>query len=294
MNAKQVHKFVLSYLEATHCRVIERSPTHVTVKLSPEADRALTNRPYYWSFVDRTGTPPETMTFSWMFEKSPLPDPSAPSTPLSYMMTENGRIAREEVYFGSRRLLALFEAVSQGGRCLTMFEEPPRGGRSDPLSSIPYTAWLGANFKVGFECDMKREEMYGWGISLATGVIDEKFLDRLREAKLTPRLPSNVHLLRNGLSLRKGMNQLESSLERRLKTKDFDWAKEAEERRQDELARIQAYYDPMIERSGEDETQRDALMARFRAREAEIDWQYRPRVTLSVMNCGIFHLPGIH
>ncbi|RKP54391.1 hypothetical protein D7Z26_13640 [Cohnella endophytica] len=294
MNAKQVQKFVVSYLDSTGCQLIEKSPSHVTVKLSPDADRALTNRPYYWSFVDRTGSEPETMTYRWSFESPSMADRAAAS-PISYIMTESGRIVQEDVYFGSRRLLQLFEASQQGGRCVTLFEEPPRG-RMDPLGSQPYTAWLGVNFKVGYECDMKREELYGWGISLATGVINEKFMDTLRDKRLTPRLPSNVHLLRNGLSLRKGMTQLEQTMERKLKNGDFSWAVEAEGRRQDELERIRNYYEPMLDSMGhpDQKEQRDALSVRFSQREAEIDWQYRPKVIVTVMNCGIFHLPGIH
>lgn len=294
MNTKQIHKFVVSYLDSTGCHFIEKSPTSVTVKLSPDADRALTNRPYYWSFVDRTGAEPETMTYRWSFENPSMAD-RATASPISYVMTESGRVIQEDVYFGSRRLKQLFEAAQLGGRCVTLFEEPPRG-RMDPLSSQPYTAWLGVNFKVGYECDMKREELYGWGISLATGVINEKFMETLRDKRLTPRLPSNVHLLKNGLSLRKGMSQLETTLERKLKNTDFTWAVEAETRRQDELARIRNYYKPMLETMTH-EDQKDqlvALSARFRQREEEIDWQYRPRVSVAVMNCGIFHLPGIH
>jgi len=293
MNAKQIHKFVVSYLESKECHLIEKSPSSVTVKLSPDADRALSGRPYYWSFVDRTGTPPETMTYRWSFEQ---PDASGPTnaSPVSYVMTESGRVIQEDVYFGSRRLLQLFDVVQQAGRCATLFEEPPRG-RLDPLRSEPYTAWLGANLRVGFECDMKKEELYCWGISLATGVIDEKFMDKLRYRKMTPRLPSNVHLLKNGLSLRRGMNQLETHLERKLKSADFGWAVEAEARRQDELERIRLYYEPMLETMThpDQREQRETLAARFRQRQSEIDWQYRPRVSVTVVNCGIFHLPGI-
>jgi hypothetical protein len=39
---------------------------------------------------------------------------------------------------------------------------------------------------------------------------------------------------------------------------------------------------------------KETLTTRYLQREAELDWQYRPRVSKSVMNCGIFHLPGIH
>ncbi|RUS43933.1 YqhG family protein [Cohnella sp. AR92] len=307
MNAKQAQKFALSYLQATQCHIIEKSPNHVTVKLSPEADRALTGRPYYWSFVDRTGSEPETMTYRWNFhapgEEEPSagaasthadlfqPNPAVPGPQAAPLQHNGVRVIQDDVYFGSRRLAQLFDSIKQAGRCVTLFAEPTRGP-GNPLSSQPYTAWLGANFKVGYECDMKREELYGVGISLATGVIEERFLARLRETRLTPRLPSNVHLLRNGLSLRKAMSQLESALERKIKQSDFRWAEEAEERRLDELERVDQYYKPMIERSATNE-QREAITARYEQRAHEIDWQYRPRVTLSVINCGIFHLPGI-
>lgn len=290
MNAKQVQKFVQAYAESTGCQIIEKVPGRMTIKLSSDADRALTNRPFYWSFVDRTGTPPETLTYGWSFEPPSAQDGQA--SPLSYLMTPAGRVVQEGVYFGSRRLQQLFDVVRQGGRCVTLFEEPPRG-LGDPLSSQPYTAWLGANFKVSFACDMRREELHSYGISLATGIIDDKFMNRLMGRKLTPRLPANVHLLRNGLSLRKGMTQLETAMERKLRNADFSWAAEAEDRRQDELARIAHYYEPLLAQAGE-ETQREALQSRYEQRKAEIDWQYRPRVTLTTINCGIFHLPGIH
>lgn len=288
MNAKQVQKFVLAYLQSTGSRIIEKGPAHVTVKLSPEADRALTNRPYYWSFVDRTGAEPETMTFRWNFEP---PDPSSSPAAPPPIVANGARIIQDDVYFGSRRLGQIFESVGQAGKCVMLFEEPPKGS-AGPLGSQPYTAWLGVNFKASYECDMKREELYGMGISLATGVIDEQFLQRLKDIRLTPRLPSNVHLLRNGLSLRRAMTQLEHAVERKLKSADFGWAEEADERRRDELALVEQYYEPMIERAATAE-QAEALKARYGRRREEIDWQYRPRVTLSVINCGIFHLPGI-
>ncbi len=68
MNQEHIRQFVMHYLHATHCEVLEKHPAYVTVKLSPEADKELTNRPYYWSFVERTGAEPETMTFTYIFD----------------------------------------------------------------------------------------------------------------------------------------------------------------------------------------------------------------------------------
>lgn len=68
MNRSQIENYVMRYLESTGCRILEKSPAHVKVRLSPEADKELTGRPYYWSFVERTGAEPETMTFVFVFD----------------------------------------------------------------------------------------------------------------------------------------------------------------------------------------------------------------------------------
>lgn len=68
LTSQEVRKHVMDYLEATECSIIEVSPIHVTVKLSPRADRMLTDRPYYWGFVERTGVDPETLSFTFVFD----------------------------------------------------------------------------------------------------------------------------------------------------------------------------------------------------------------------------------
>lgn len=68
LSPQQVRKQVMDYLDATECTIIEVSPLHVTAKLSPRADRMLTDRPYYWGFVERTGVQPETLSFTFVFD----------------------------------------------------------------------------------------------------------------------------------------------------------------------------------------------------------------------------------
>lgn len=71
----------MDYLETTECSIIEASPLHVTVKLSPRADRMLTDRPYYWGFVERTGAPPETLSFTFVFDPEKYDSLSAQPVP---------------------------------------------------------------------------------------------------------------------------------------------------------------------------------------------------------------------
>lgn len=356
MNAKQIHRFVERYLEATGCAIQEKSPAHFKVKLSPAADRELTNRPYYWSFVDRTGVEPETMTLLLVTDPakydamiagaetdarrgarpggaqsaahgavqsdgtqgSEAPEVTAHGGAAPGGTAQGGmahgsaaeqagmaalgrsfgfvpaglgaRVPRDDLYFGSRRLEQLFEAARRGGRFVCLFQQPDERALH-PYDSLPCTPWLGVNVKVGFVCDMKREEMHTFGVSLATGAVVEDFFDRLQGMKLTPRLPANVHVTGASLTLKKAADLIEQALMRILKSRDYGWAAAANERLKEELAQLAHYYEPLIESA--DEGQREQIAAQYESRKEEIRWQLKPRVVTEVISAGLFHLTGL-
>jgi len=314
LNEKQVHKFVGRYLEATSCNIIEKSPAHYMVKLSPHADRELTNRPYYWSFVDRMGAEPETMTFLFVTDKEKYdetlkqeqaapaaPKPSAEDAAVNTVLNRSfgfiqsslavpARVPREDLYFGSRKLDQLFEAASMHGSYVYLFEEPDKAA-GGPFQSTPYTAWLGVNMRVEFASDRKREEIHSFGVSLATGNCVEQFHDRLLAKRLTPRLPANIHIAKNGVSFNKALSIVEQTLEKKIKAYDYSWAADAATRLEEELQRISSYYTPLLEHAADEA--KSAIEEQFQQRQAEISWQYEPRVRASAINCGIFHLKGI-
>ncbi|AJY77373.1 YqhG family protein [Paenibacillus beijingensis] len=310
MNEKQIQKFVLKYMEATDSRILEKSPAHLTVKLSPAADRALTNRPYYWSFVEKMGTEPETMTFLFVTDKArydnaaaandaaPNSQAAAADAALGRSLgfvhgslnTAAVRIPREDLYFGSRKLDQLFAAAKNGGSFVYLFQEPDKRALH-PFDSIAYSAWLGVNIKVEFACDRKREEIHSFGVSLATGQCVERFHERLLDLRMTPRLPANVHIAKNGISLNKALAIIEQTLEKKLRLYDYGWAAGAAARLEDELAQVEHYYRPLLESS--DDESRPRIQEQFDNRQAEIRWQFEPRVHASAINGGIFHLSGI-
>jgi len=312
MNTKQIHKYVNRYLEATDCSIIEKSPAHFTVKLSPDADRELTNRPYYWSFVDRVGAEPETMTFLFVTDQEKYealqnePPPEKKEASDSQTAAADAalarsfgfinssvnapRIPRHDVYFGSQKLEQLFGAAKARGSFVYLFQEADKRSAT-PYSSTPYTAWLGVNVRVEFACDRKREEIHSFGVSLVTGYCADRFHDRLLELKLTPRLPSNIHVTKNGISFTKAQSIVEQALERKLKNYDYTWAGDASARLQEELDRIEAYYKPLLQHATDEN--KPSIQEQYEQRQAETRWQYEPRVTASVINCGVFHLEGI-
>ncbi|MFB8373389.1 YqhG family protein [Paenibacillus taichungensis] len=278
MSPHEVQAYVLTYLETLDCQIMERSPAHVTVKLSPEADKALTNRPYYWGFVERTGAPAETMSFTFVFDPdayqqaleaeeakaaqlappaSPGADPGTPEAPKETILGRYfgivpslpqlgpGRILKEDVVYGSRRLQQIFNAAREGGAFVNLFEQAAKRQLRATAPAV-YEPWLGVCFKVEFACDLKKEELHFIGISLRTGEIVEKFGSKLNRRDLSPRLAENMHVQTAKVSLSDAGAALESHLTNRLLELDYSWAEKAKERLDLELAVVDTYYEAVL------------------------------------------------
>ncbi|WP_240419005.1 YqhG family protein [Paenibacillus periandrae] len=341
MKPAQIERFVMRFLQAEKCDIIEKHPAYVTAKLSPSADKELTFRPYYWSFVERTGVVPETMTCTFIFDPdahkaiTPSTQPSAGNQPpqavpgyvtsggisvsttaavsstgdtatsqpqpdsilgryFGFVPTQiTARIPKDEVTFGSRRLLQLFDVVRSKGKFVHLYEQfIPDQPKSQTTSA--YENWLQVNFKVELACDMKRSEIHSLGIHLGNGEIRRQFQELLLTRQLTPRLPAHVFLNPDTITLARAVLYLEQHLEQLLRGYDHRWAEEAGSRLQEEIDRINSYYKPLIE-STELEHKAE-IEQQYTNRRQEIEWQYRPRIMISVINCGLFHLQttGIH
>ncbi|MFX3647395.1 MAG: YqhG family protein [Paenibacillus sp.] len=393
MSPHEVQAYVLTYLEALDCQIMERSPAHVTVKLSPEADKALTNRPYYWGFVERTGAPAETMSFTFIFDPdsyqqaieaaeakvaqaSPpvVPNPAGTNgvtngntqgeppketilgryfgiTP-SLPQLGPGRILREEVVYGSRRLQQIFGAAREGGAFVNLFEQAAKRQLRAAAPAV-YEPWLGVCFKVEFACDLKREELHFLGISLRSGEIIEKFGTKLNRRDLSPRLAENMHVQTAKVSLVDAGAALESHLTNRLLELDYSWAEKAQERLDLELDVLDTYYEAVLredtpevestsntasgmenvhsnrtppaplkkvlditnakpigadaelaaeavvpidteteaeEKAKQAVIDREAMKLQYETRRTEMIWQYEPKVKVTAISSGMFHL----
>lgn len=373
MSPHEIQAYVLTYLEALDCQIMERSPAHVTVKLSPEADKALTNRPYYWGFVERVGVEPETMSFTFVFDPEayqqiteaaeakskasqlaqtpPEANADAPKETIlgryfgitpSMPQLGPGRILREDVVYGSRRLQQIFAAAREGGAFVNLFEQAAKR-QIRATSPAVYEPWLGVCFKVEFACDLKREELHFLGISLRSGEIVEKFGSKLSRRDLSPRLAENMHAQAPKISLADAGAALESHLTNHLSSLDYSWAEKAKERLQLELDVVDAYYeavlredmpevtedtevetvrpvinrirgilepiqadvemaaeatiqpmqddvDPEQEKAKQAVIDREAMKLQYENRRTEMIWQYEPKVKVTAISSGMFHL----
>ncbi|MHA0857826.1 YqhG family protein [Paenibacillus sp. CMAA1364] len=305
MSSEQVQQHMMTYLEATECQIIEKSPYHVTVKLSPEADKQLTNRPYYWGFVERTGVDPETLSYTFVFDPENYNIPDVKPVPINNGTGQDsilsryfdvsptmprigpGRILREDVPYGSQRLQQIWDVARREGSSVYLFEHPGNMQRR-ALFSAAYEPWLAVCFKVEMTCDVKREQLHFMGISMLSGTISQDFRQQLANKTLSPRLPENVHINPAELSIREAAEKLQSNLISSLGELDYQWADQAQERLKDELMIIDSYYEHMM--NDTDEEKNNAIQVQYEARRSEMAWQYEPKVKISAITCGLFHL----
>jgi len=319
MNTEQIRDYVSRYLEATGSQVLEYHPAYVTVKLSPEADKALMNRPYYWSFVERTGAEPETMSITFVFDQEQydrLQDQRKNQTGQSAHQpgqasgnagaadsagqqsilaryfgfspaAVHNRVRQEPVTFGSGRLNQIFASAKLKGKYVHLYEQPDSQAIL-PGQSIRYLSYLNVNYKIEYTCDIKRDELHSLAICLSTGEIVNGFHEAVEDRPLSPKLPAHTHISEM-ISMPRAVAELEQYVERYVRSQEHSWAEQAEERMADELHRIGLYYQEMIQNSN-DEQEKSTIEQEYHARQEEITWQYKPRIVVSATGCGIFHL----
>ncbi|MCR8843345.1 YqhG family protein [Paenibacillus sp. SC116] len=362
MDTEQISSYIMRYLDAMSCNIMEKTPAYVTVKLSEQADRLLTNRPYYWGFIDRTGTEAETMRYTFVFDPANMPAdpfrapvsyvtaPSIPSNPAAAGDAAiqhtfgvapgfNGgsrgpdRIPRENVDFGSRRLAQIMDVAKESGRFVSLYESLDSGSEilfARGRHSVAYEPWIMLNVKLEFACDLKREEVHSIGFSLISGTLHMNFMDKVMQCSLTPKLPAQVHTMTWRYTLEQAVQHIEQTLTEHVRSSDETWAVEASERLEDEWDRLAAYYEPLLKEeaemkakkaiaSEESETEQDSqtviltievdeaadepeqavadkepnqltLQEQYDMRRNEIEWQFQPRIEMSIINAAIIYL----
>lgn len=280
VNANQLQHYVFRYFQATNSHILETSPGHLRVKLSETADKDLTNRPLYWSFVEQTGETPQTMTLTFIFDRQQTPE----------------EVEGEELRFGSPRMAQIFSSATKHGQWVRLYEDVgvDRSNRQ-PLSLVP---WLCVNCKVQYICDRKKDEIHSLGVDLITGEIKERWIHDLQKRRLTPRIPPRVHTLPAHIPLEKALQQLEHWLTRHIRSQDTAWVDDARMRMEEEMDRLKQYYENKKASATEtiqpghpaQATAIGETEAAYQKQLDEVKWQYEPRIQIDLINAGLFYL----
>lgn len=294
MNNNELKQFLGRFCEATGCEIHEKTDSHLTVKLSEEADRQLTGRPYYWMFVDRTGEAAQTMTMRWQYgDQLEMLQSGATSAGAGFGF----HMPQLACHYGGDGLERIFRACKERGRFVRLFEHgdlPLAGGRSRALQT-----WACFQLKIEFICDLKKEVLLSIGVNLQTGKMLDDFHKRMLARDLRPQLPPRIFLPPDVISLDHAWQKAVRVAHEFVGAHDDRWAVRANERMTAELEASEHYFSQLLMNDTKHDTQalnvqglqeRQQLEEQRQNRITEIRRQFAPFVRISLLNGGLFHL----
>lgn len=257
MNSTQLKQFVQQYFEANQCQIIENHPSYLRAQLSIPVDKDIMNRPYYWMFVERTGAEPAPQQVTFVFDDENCPE------------GVNGELIK----FGCWRMHLIFQSAQKMGSYIRLYEKVDWANQTQALHP-----WLLINYKISFISDQKKDIYYPIGFNLITGHILTNFDQILDTYNLTPKIPDYHFTLSPIFSLASAIPRIEQHIENFLEQEDHTWAREADQRLDEEEELIRQFF-------AHQEDKDEALRLRL----AEIE-AYRPKINISPINVGLVYL----
>ncbi len=199
---------------------------------------------------------------------------------------------------GSFRLQWFVDGIRQRGklyRGTCLYELDPRRTQREIAALLPekpdfffeqprltFLPHLLVNLKASFETDEKFDELYSLNINLVTGEIGSNLLQELAKRKLSP-MPPKKHLEKRKIPYSEGFQALLNHLKWLLEKHDRSWVESAQQRWEEEVKYLEAYY--REEQSFGDED------PGFYRRVAEVYRKFRPVVRIGIINVGLVNLP---
>ncbi|MBM7693280.1 hypothetical protein JOC77_002720 [Peribacillus deserti] len=257
MQQAEIHKFLIQYFESNDCEIVETHPGYFVVQLTIDQDKLLMNRPFYWHYLEKTGGEPNPAKLTIITDPEQAPDD----------------IKGEFIHFGSPRLHQIFETTKQLSSYIRLFEDCKSSSQQNPL--FP---WLGLNVKVSFQCNRKKDIFLSLGLNLISGQIHEAFHDQVLSLSVTPKIPDYSYTLSPLIMPKSGIARLDTHIRTSLSFEDHSWAEEAFTRWNNDLELLENFYQDQ-DKGESYETEKEALRE-----------QYEPRISIKVINGGLFYL----
>ncbi len=235
----------------------------MTVQLTIELDKELMNRPFYWHYLEKTGGTPNPMTLSLVTNQDKTPED----------------FKGELIHFGSPRLHQIFHSTRNLAGYIRLYENRhvPSG------QQLPLHPWLGLNIKISYQCNRKKDSIRSIGLNLINGGIKEEFHTYLMSKNLTPKIPDFSFTLTPIIKPKSGINRIQTYLFEEIKNEPFEWADEARERWKEDLLLLNHFYEDIEEKPEAYYLEQQALKE-----------QYEPKISIDIINGGIFYLQHTH
>ncbi|GLY09942.1 YqhG family protein [Pseudobacillus badius] len=252
----EIHLFLENYFKAAECTFLESTEGSLSVKLTPEIDKELMNRPFYWHYAEKTGMKGEPLSLTLITDPTKAP----------------GEVEGESIHFGTPRLHQIFQSAKGHTGFIRLYEQRKSGSRQ------PLHPWLLVNIKVSYEANHKKDIFYSLGLSLIHGAIQEEFMNVLNRKLLVSKIPDFSFTITPLIKPKSGVKRLQRFLISRLEQENHDWAVKARKEWEEDLLLLDYFY--------EEEEKPEAYFIE----KAALEKQYAPKIHVSIINGGIVYL----
>ncbi|BCJ85944.1 YqhG family protein [Effusibacillus dendaii] len=268
MNNTQIQEYCRKFFAATNSPILRDEPNFLQVELPREIDKELTDRPYYWMWVETIGEPVPNTVLNLVFD----PD------------VEIEDVQRTElIALGCFRLEKIFESARRRGQFvrLTQTDTPS-------LLRVPF---LLTTLKISWMADRRRDEIRSYGINLKSGKIYPELYEQVRDLPFVNSYPESesdsVNRSLLAASLQTGWQQIKDTVLEQLQNDDHSWAEQAKERLQSEIDQLETYYQSLLL---ENEQKQVNLAAEKELRIAELKWRSQPRIEVQPIHFALLYL----
>jgi hypothetical protein len=259
MLQQEIHQYLERFFAATNCPIMENGPGFLTVQLTADMDKELMNRPFYWTYIEKTGGIPNPGKLTFITDQNAVPDD----------------IKGEPVHFGAPRLHQLFRAAKKMAAYIRLYEEPA----APPARSMPLYPWLNVNMKISYCSDRKRDVLRSFGLHLISGMLIDDFQKKVQNRRLVPKIPDYCFTISPIIKPASGLKRMETYISQEMAAEDHQWAKEAKERLKEDLALLDQFYAGQAEKPETYKIEKKALIE-----------QYEPEIKIEIVNGGLFYL----
>lgn len=278
------------YFAAVGAALTHQSDSYREYTLPPDVDKEMTDRPYYWMWVENTGqdVAPSTLRLAFTEAAEQRENPQIRTRALAEAGPYLTDLQRqyfvapkaELVSLGSFRLDKIYASCDQRGRYAAVMP----AGATDATNLVP---WLMVNIRISHRCDVTEQFIRSYGLCLANGQRVEGFyslIERIPMQRMNPALVTR----KMTISVAEAMTVLQTVLTDQLAAKSHSWATSATERLAKDVAQIDTYYDSLRQELQEEDW-KNVLLERVR-KIRDIKARSEPRIELAITQIALVGL----
>ncbi|MBS4199651.1 YqhG family protein [Bacillus sp. FJAT-49732] len=260
MLQKEIHQYLETFFTENDCLIEDNGPGHLTIQLTIDMDKELMNRPFYWTYLEKTGGIPNPMKITFITDQEKTPE----------------HLKGEIIHFGAPRLHQIFNATKKLSAYIRLYEIP---SKADSTRQIPLHPWLMLNIKLSYRCDRKKDLIKSIGLNLINGSLFEDFYEKVEAIQLQPTIPDYCFTISPIIKPISGLKRIENHLSNEVTREEHHWADEAIKRWSEDLQLLDHFYEDHSEKPETYEVEKEALKD-----------QYEPVVHMEIINGGLYYL----